>query len=146
MPELKYTRKNLSGLLIADIAAMTVLYLLPDGWGDWQIKKILLILMAVAAAVLLFLLSGKKEKEGHAQITKIDCVSQMNPNQYLSKGGPVCAGSDGRYHVTFLLKDDTRLVLSLSGKQAGTLAVGMCGTLIHNGSVFLSFTPDYERP
>lgn len=135
-------RKGISGLLVMDIAAMAVLYLMPDNWGDWQVKKLLIIFMAVAAVVLVVLLSGKKEKETHVQVTGIDPVSQMNPVQYLTKGGSVCAGSDGRYHVTFLLKDDTRLILSLSGKQAGTLETGMSGTLVHNGSVFLSFTPE----
>ena len=129
-------RKHLSGLLTADIFAMAVLYLIPDNWGDWQVKKILIILMAIGAVVL------KKEKETHVRVAEIDSVSQMNPGQYLSKGGPVCAGSDGRYHVTFSLKDDTRLILSLSGKQAGQLAAGMYGTLVHNGSVFVSFTPE----
>ena len=135
-------RKHLSGLLTADIFAMAVLYLIPDNWGDWQVKKILIILMAIGAVVLTALISRKKEKETHVGVAEIDSVSQMNPGQYLSKGGPVCAGSDGRYHVTFSLKDDTRLILSLSGKQAGQLAAGMYGTLIHNGSVFVSFTPE----
>lgn len=66
----------------------------------------------------------------------------MNPGQYLSKGGPVCAGSDTRYHVTFLLKDGTNLVLSLSSRQTGSLAKGMCGTLVHSGSVFVEFIPE----
>lgn len=135
-------RKNLSGLLVADILAMAVIYLIPDEMGDWEVKKVLIILLAVAALILIFLISRNKEKEIHAQVMDIDSVSQMNPGQYLSKGGPVCAGSDGRYHVIFLLKDDTQLILSLSGKQAGTLAKGMCGTLIHSGSVFVAFIPE----
>ena len=45
-------RKHLSGLLTADIFAMAVLYLIPDNWGDWQVKKILIILMAIGAVVL----------------------------------------------------------------------------------------------
>lgn len=136
------SRKNLSTILIADILAMAVLYLIPDQAGDWQVKKVLIILLAIAAIALIVLISRKKEKETHVQILDVDSVSQMNPGQYLSKGGPVCAGSDGRYHVTFLLKDDTQLILSLSGKQAGTLAKGMCGTLVHNGSVFVDFVPE----
>lgn len=136
------SRKNLSRLLAADILAMAILYLIPDNIGDWQVKKVIIILLAVAALILIFLISRKKEKEMHVQVMDIDSVSQMNPGQYLSKGGPVCAGSDGRYHVTFLLRDDTQLILSLSGKQAGALAKGMCGTLIHNGSVFVEFIPE----
>lgn len=136
------SRKNLSGLLIADILVMAILYLIPDQMGDWQVKKVMIILLAAAAIALIFLISRKKEKEMHAQVIEVDSVSQMNPGQYLSKGGPVCAGSDGRYHVTFLLKDHTQLILSLSGKQAGSLAKGMYGTLIHNGPVFVGFTPD----
>ncbi|MDE5696692.1 MAG: DUF2500 domain-containing protein [Lachnospiraceae bacterium] len=121
---------------------MAVLYLIPDSWGDWQVKKTALVLMAVVGIVLIVLISRKREKENHVQVIGIDSVSQMNPGQYLSKAGPVCAGSDGRYHVTFLLRDDTRLILSLSGKQAGVLAAGMYGTLVHNGSVFVSFIPE----
>lgn len=136
------SRKNLSGLLIADVVAMAVLYLIPDNWGDWQVKTVIILLMAAIAISIIILISRKKEKETHVQVAEIDSVSQMNPGQYLSKGGPVCAGSDGRYHVTFLFKDDTRLILSLSGKQAGSLAAGMYGTLVYNGSVFLSFTPE----
>lgn len=136
------SRKNLSRLLIADIFAMVILYLLPDQMGDWQVKKVIIILLAIAAITLISLISRKREKEMHVQVLDVDSVSQMNPGQYLSKGGPVCAGSDGRYHVTFLLKDHTQLILSLSGKQAGTLAKGMHGTLIHNGSVFVEFTPE----
>lgn len=135
-------RKNLSRFLAVDIFAMTVLYLMPDSWGDWQVKKFLMILMAVMAVILIVLITKKKEKENHVRITGIDSVNQINPGQYLSKAGPVCAGSDGRYHVTFLLKDDTQMVLSLSGKQAGTLATGMCGTLVHSGPVFLDFTSE----
>ena len=135
-------RKNLSSFLAVDILAMTVLYLIPDSWGDWQVKKVLIILMALMAVVLIMLITKKKEKENHARITGINSVSQINPGQYISKAGPVCAGTDGRYHVTFLLKDDTQLILSLSGKQAGTLAAGMCGTLVHNGPVFLGFNPE----
>lgn len=135
-------RRNLCRLLVADILAMAVLYLLPDSWGDWQVKKILLVLMAVVGIALIVLISRKREKENHVRVVGIDSVSQMNPGQYLSKAGPVCAGSDGRYHVTFLLKDDTQLILSLSGKQAGVLAAGMHGTLVHNGSVFVSFIPE----
>lgn len=134
--------KNLSGFLAADILAMAVLYLIPDSWGDWQVKKVLLILMALVAVALIVLITRKKEKETHTQIMGIESVSQMNPGQYLSKAGPVCAGSEGRYHVTFSLKDDTQLILSLSGRQAGTLATGMCGTLVHNGPVFLGFIPE----
>lgn len=135
-------RKNLTGFLAVDIIAMTVLYLMPDSWGGWQVKKVLIILMALMAVALIVLITKKKEKESHTRITGIDAVSQINPGQYISKAGPVCAGTDGRYHVTFSLQDDTQLILSLSGKQAGTLAAGMCGTLVHNGPVFLSFTPE----
>ncbi len=135
-------RRNLCRLLVADILTMAVLYLIPDSWGDWQVKKTALVLMAVVGIVLIVLISRKREKENHVQVIGIDSVSQMNPGQYLSKAGPVCAGSDGRYHVTFLLRDDTRLILSLSGKQAGVLAAGMYGTLVHNGSVFVSFIPE----
>ncbi len=135
-------RKSLSTLLILDVIAMVVLFLMPDQAGDWKIKGIVIMVLAVAAFLLIFLISRKKEKELHVQVTEIDSVSQMNPGQYLSKGGPVCAGADTRYHVTFLLKDHTSLILSLSAKQAGSLAKGMNGTLIHNGSVFLSFEPE----
>ena len=106
-------RKNLSSFLAVDILAMTVLYLIPDSWGDWQVKKVLIILMALMAVVLIMLITKKKEKENHVRITGINSVSQINPGQYISKAGPVCAGTDGRYHVTFLLKDDTQLILSL---------------------------------
>lgn len=136
------SKKNLSRLLVADILMMAFLYLIPDDAGDWQVKKVVIILLAIAALALIFLISRKKEKEMHVQVTDIDSVSQMNPGQYLSKGGPVCAGSDGRYHVTFLLKDDTQLILSLSGKQAGSLAKGMFGALVHNGTVFVEFIPE----
>ncbi len=120
-------RKHLSGLLTADIFAMAVLYLIPDNWGDWQVKKILIILMAIGAVVLTALISRKKEKETHVRVAEIDSVSQMNPGQYLSKGGPVCAGSDGRYHVTFSLKDDTDRYPSDSfpfGKAGRTIGSG----------------------
>ncbi len=135
-------RKNLRRLLAADILTMVVLYLIPAHWGDWQVKKVLMLLMAIAGIVLIILISKKREKENDVQVMGVDSVSHMNPGQYLSKAGPVCAGSDGRYHVTFSLKDDTQMILSLSGKQAGTLAAGMRGTLVHNGSVFLSFIPE----
>lgn len=135
-------RKNLSRLLILDILAIAVLYLIPDHAGSWTIKGILIVCLAVTALFLIRLLSGQTEKEPHALVSEIDSVSQINPGQYLSKGGPVCAGSDTRYHVTFMLKDNTSLILSLSAKQAGSLSRGMCGTLIHSGSVFAGFVPD----
>ena len=135
-------KKKLSVLLVGDIIAMAVLYRIPDQIGDWQVKRVIIIFLALAAIALIVLISRKKEKETHVQILDIDSVSQMNPGQYLSKGGPVCAGSDGRYHVTFLLKDETQLILSLSGKQAGKLAKGMYGTLVHNGAVFVDFEPE----
>ncbi|MCI8355481.1 MAG: hypothetical protein HFI47_10485 [Lachnospiraceae bacterium] len=63
------------------------------------------------------------ERETCVRITDIDSVSQMNPGQYLSK-------------------DDTGLTLSLSAKQAAPLAKGMCGILVHNGSVFVVFVAE----
>lgn len=132
-------KKKLSLFLVVDIIAAAVLFLMPESAGGWTLKKIVLVILAISAVILLALISGIRERAAGVRITDIDSVSQMNPGQYLSKGGPVCAGSDGRYHVTFLLKDDTRLTLSLSAKQAAPLAKGMCGTLVHNGTVFVAF-------
>ena len=82
-------RKNLCRLLAADILTMVVLYLIPDHWGDWQVKKVLMLLMAIAGIVLIILISKKREKENDVQVMGVDSVSHMNPGQYLSKAGPV---------------------------------------------------------
>lgn len=132
-------KKNLSLFLVLDIIAAAALFLMPEDAGGWTVRRIVMIILAISAVILLVLISRMREKERHVQIVDIDSVSQMNPGQYLSKGGPVCAGSDGRYHVTFLLKDDSGLTLSLSARQAAPLAKGMRGTLVHNGSVFVEF-------
>lgn len=141
-------KNKLSVFLVLDILAMVILFLFPStasttgAAGSGQFRNAVMILLAAAALVLIFLISRRREKDAHVQVVEVSSASQINPAQYLSKGGPVCAGSDGRYHVTFLMKDDTKLTLSLSAKQAGTLATGMQGTLIRNGSVFIGFTPE----
>lgn len=64
-------------------------------------------------------------------IKDITPISQINPAQYISKAGPVCAGSDTRYEILFILNDDTTISLSVSGKQASKLAKGMSGILTY---------------
>ena len=76
------------------------------------------------------------------QVAGIAPVSRINPAQYLTRNGMVCPGGDGRYRVTFLYGDDSKVELSLSARQAGALAVGMRGTLVFRDAVFLSFRPD----
>lgn len=135
-------RKRLSLALVLDIIALAIIWLMPDAENAALLKTVGTVVLVLAAAVLLYMISRKKETEKDVRIIKVDPVSQMNPNQYLSKGGPVCAGSDNRYQVTFLLQNDLRLTLSLSAKQAGALSAGMRGTLVYNDTVFLSFIPD----
>lgn len=135
-------RNKLSLALVLDLIALVILWLMPDPSDAMLLKNIALLILALAAAILLYTISRRKETEKDVLILSVDSVSQMNPNQYLSKGGPVCAGSDSRYHVTFRFKNDLQLVLSLSAKQAASLTADMRGTLVHNDSVFLSFTPN----
>lgn len=130
--------------LVLDIIVLAAIWLTPDVPEAIMVKRIVMVILAVIAVVLIYRISRGKEIEKHTRILNVEPADQMNPAQYLSKGGPVCAGSDGRYHVTFLLENDLKLELSLSGKQAGTLAKGMCGTLVHNDNVFLSFTPEKD--
>lgn len=128
--------------LILDIIVLAAIWLTPDVPGAMMVKRIAMAVLAAVAIALIYCISRGRETEKHVRILSVEPGDQMNPAQYLSKGGPVCAGSDGKYRVTFLLENDLRLELSLSGKQAGTLAKGMCGTLVHNDKVFLSFVPE----
>ena len=63
----------------------------------------------------------------------------MNPNQYISKAGPVCAGSDTKYEANFLLDDMTTMTFSLSAKQAKKLIKNSSGILTYYGNVFVDF-------
>lgn len=128
--------------LILDIIVLAAVWLTPDVPETLMVKRIVMAVLAVAAIILIYCISKGRETKKHVRVWDIEPADQMNPAQYLSKGGPVCAGSDGKYRVTFFLEDDSKLELSLSGKQAGALAKGMCGTLVHNDKVFLSFTPE----
>lgn len=128
-------------LAAADVIAIAVIWLLPDP-ENMLLKRLLIAVLVILAIVLFGLLSKKREVEKGVRIEKIEPVSKINPAQYLSKGGPVCAGADGRYQVTFLLKSGSNVVLSLSAKQAGMLTVSMRGTLIYRDAVFLSFEPE----
>lgn len=87
----------------------------------------------------LFRLTHTKKTEPHVIVADIQSADHMNPSQYLSKGGAPCAGSDGRYQVTFRFPDDTQAILSLSARQSAPLSKGMRGTLVYRGAVFLSF-------
>ena len=131
-------KNSLTTALALDVIAFAIVGL-SIGEGPAVVQKVLLVLLAIVAVVLIFLLSQRKEIVPDVEILAVESVSQMNPGQYLSKGGPVVAGSDGRYHVTFLFPNDSRLTLSLSGKQAGSLAKGMRGTLTYRDAVYLSF-------
>lgn len=131
--------------LILDIIVLAAIWLTPDVPDAMMVKRIVMAVLVAAAIVLIYFISRGRETEKNARILSVEPADQMNPAQYLSKGGPVCAGSDGKYRVTFLLENDLRLELSLSGKQAGALAKGMCGTLVHNDKVFLSFTPEKSK-
>ena len=93
----------------------------------------------MVAFVLFFKIIHQERKQIHAKIKDIMPISQINPNQYISKAGPVCAGADARYEVIFGLDDDTNIVLSLSSKQADKLIKGMPGVLIYYDSVFVDF-------
>lgn len=125
-----------------DLIVLAAVWLTPDVPEVMTVKRIVMLALAAAAVILLYRISGRRETKPHVRILEIEPADQMNPAQYISKGGPVCAGSDGRYQVTFLLENDTKLALSLSAKQAGSLAKGMCGTLVHNDTVFHSFIPE----
>lgn len=81
---------------------------------------------------------GKKSRV-EAQVFEIEDFSMMNPQQYISKGGYVCAGADNRSHVDFLLNDDTHVILSLSNKQTQNLQKGMKGTLVYHRNIFDKF-------
>lgn len=135
-------RSKLSRALVLDLIAMVILWLIPVPAAAVLLQRIALLLLLAAAIILLYIISRKRETKKHVRITGVEPASQMNPNQYLSKAGPVCPGSDNRYHVDFLLENGLKLTLSLSPKQAGSLSPGMRGTLVHNDAVFISFTPE----
>lgn len=137
-----HRKNNLPIIFIIVIIALAILWLSPDSAAFLTIKRILMIILAVIAVLLILLISKKREIQHNVRIVDIETASQMNPNQYLSKGGPVCAGSDGRYHVSFLLENGVTLILSLSSRQAEALAKGMRGTLVYHDAVFISFAPE----
>lgn len=132
---------RLSAILIIDVILFAAVFLAPSH-PQAPIREILLAVFAAAAFFLLFLLGRSKSRKPHVSVRSIEPVSRINPAQYLTRNGVVSPGGDGRYHVVFLLQDGSRLGLSLSARQAGPLAVGMRGTLIHRDAVFLSFQPD----
>lgn len=136
------SRKTLVNCFIGTVLVLAAIWLMPDPENLQSLKTIVMIVLAVAAVVLLYLITKRRDIAEGVRILKVESASQMNPSQYLSKGGPVCAGSDGRYEVTFLLKNEQQRVLSLSAKQAGPLVKGMRGTLCYNDRVFVSFTPE----
>ena len=133
---------QLSALLVIDVIAFAVVWLMPFGPAVVPVRGILLAVFAAAAMLLSFMLSRSRTVQPHVRIKSIEPVSRINPAQYLTRNGIVCPGGDGRYHVTFLFSDGSKLQLSLSARQAGVLAVGMRGTLVYRDAVFLAFRPD----
>lgn len=81
----------------------------------------------------------EKKTKVKATIYAIEDSSMMNPQQYLTRNGYVCAGSDTRSHVDFLLEDDTHVILSLSNKEAQNLQKGMKGLLEYHRNIFDNF-------
>lgn len=135
-------KNRLPVLFIADVIVLAAIWLSPDPPSVMTLKRALMIILAVLAIILLIMITRRREIQHHVRITEITPVSMINPNQYLSKGGPVCAGSDDKYRVSFLLEDESQRLLSLSAKQAASLARGMRGTLIYHDDVFISFSPE----
>lgn len=123
----------------ATILIIMVLFSLLSSSLNPIIRIIVIGIFAVVAFVLFFKITHQERKQVHAKIKDIMPISQINPNQYISKAGPVCAGADTRYEVVFGLDDDTNIVLSLSSKQADKLIKGMPGVLIYYDSVFVDF-------
>ena len=83
-----------------------------------------------------------KEIEYDAIVEGMENTDLFNPSQYLTKNGVVSPGSSGRYHLNFRLKNNERLQLSVSAKQAAAFEPGMQGTLIHRRNILLSFKPN----
>lgn len=106
------------------------------------IRIIIIGVLAIIAFILFFQITHQERKRVYAKIKDITPISQINPAQYISKAGPVCAGSDTRYEATFILNDDTIISLSVSGKQASKLAKGMSGILVYYDNVFVDFNAD----
>lgn len=123
----------------ATILIIMVLFSLLSSSLNPIIRIIVIGIFAVVAFVLFFKITHQERKQVHAKIKDIMPISQINPNQYISKAGPVCAGADTRHEVVFGLDDDTNIVLSLSSKQAGKLTKGMTGILTYYDSVFVNF-------
>lgn len=133
---------SLSTLLVVDVIAFAIVWLMPPVPAGVPVRRIFLVILAAAALFLIYRLGRSRTIQPHAKVADIAPVSRINPAQYLTRNGMVCPGGDGRYRVTFLYGDDSKVELSLSARQAGALAVGMRGTLVFRDAVFLSFRPD----
>ena len=127
---------SLSTLLVVDVVAFAIVWLMPPVPAGVPVRRIFLVILAAAALFLIYRLGRSRTIQPHAK------VAGIAPAQYLTRNGMVCPGGDGRYRVTFLYGDDSKVELSLSARQAGALAVGMRGTLVFRDAVFLSFRPD----
>lgn len=123
--------------IFVGILASLFLFLLVSEY----IKIPVFVILLTASVILFFSITNKERKQVHAKVLEINETSRINPNQYLSKAGPVCAGSDTKYEIVFLLDDDTNISLSVSSKIALKIIKGTIGNLTYYDNVFVDFVP-----
>lgn len=133
--------------LIFDLILFAILLLMPSLSGfPAAFRSMLLILSGLASVWLLILISRRKETVSGVALIKLEPADHFNPSQYLSRGGSPCAGSDGKYEVTFRFPDQTEQTFSLSSHQAQKLSPGMRGQLCYRDHVYLSFSAQSNTP
>ena len=73
---------QLSALLVIDVIAFAIVWMMPFGPAVVPVRGILLAVFAAAAMLLSFMLSRSRTVQPHVRIKSIEPVSRINPAQF----------------------------------------------------------------